>query len=137
MRQSPSSQAGRFSSAPLTPLPRSGFVQSAGTVRLRGAAPREERISVDAAAQRLGICVGSVHRLIRQGVLPAEQIDPPPLEWSILKYGFQAEGGSRCTVLHGSGSRAHWPLPRPESSGADVLRASERQHAVEGVDTDI
>src|SRR4051794_17187412 len=22
--------------------------------------------------------------------------DPPPLEWSILKYGFQAEGGSRC-----------------------------------------
>ena len=28
MRQSPSSQAGRFSSAPLTPLPRSGFVQS-------------------------------------------------------------------------------------------------------------
>src|SRR3954465_10833641 len=76
MRQSPSSQAGRFSSAPLTPLPRSGFVQSAGTVRLRGAAPREERISVDAAAQRLGICVGSVHRLIRQGVLPAEQIMP-------------------------------------------------------------
>src|SRR3954465_5198304 len=59
-----------------------------GSNRLRGAAPREERISVDAAAQRLGICVGSVHRLIRQGVLPAEQIDPPPLEWSILKYGF-------------------------------------------------
>src|SRR3712207_6406916 len=22
--------------------------------------------------------------------------DPPPLEWSILKYGFSAEGGSRC-----------------------------------------
>src|SRR3954452_5060926 len=22
--------------------------------------------------------------------------DPPPLEWPILKYGFQAEGGSRC-----------------------------------------
>jgi hypothetical protein len=41
------------------------------------------------------------------------------------------------TVLHGSGSRAHWPLPRPGSSGADVLRASELQHAVEGVDTDI
>src|SRR3954463_11680832 len=29
MRPSPSSQAGRFSSAPSTPLPRSGFVQSA------------------------------------------------------------------------------------------------------------
>jgi DNA invertase Pin-like site-specific DNA recombinase len=38
--------------------------------------PREETISVDATAQRLGICVGSVHRLIRQGVLPAEQIMP-------------------------------------------------------------
>src|SRR4051794_38934075 len=60
--------------------------------------------------------------------------NPPPLEWSILKYGFQAEGGSRCTVLHGSGSRAHWPLPRPGSSGADVIRASERQHAVEDLD---
>ena len=32
MRQSPSSQAGRFSSAPLTPLPRSGFVQSPGDI---------------------------------------------------------------------------------------------------------
>src|SRR3954449_10649838 len=41
------------------------------------------------------------------------------------------------TLLHGSGSRAHWPLPRPGSSGADVLRASELQHAVEGVDTDV
>ena len=37
---------------------------------------REEMISVDATAQRLGICVGSVHRLIRQGVLPAQQIMP-------------------------------------------------------------
>src|SRR4051794_26532878 len=43
----------------------------------------------------------------------------------------------RDTVLHGSGSRAHWPLPRPGSSGADVIRASELQHAVEDVDTDI
>ena len=33
---------------------------------------RAETISVDATAQRLGICVGSVHRLIRQGVLPAQ-----------------------------------------------------------------
>src|SRR5829696_7063746 len=39
-------------------------------------APREETISVDATAQRLGICVGSVHRLIRQGALPARQIMP-------------------------------------------------------------
>jgi hypothetical protein len=35
--------------------------------------PREETISVDETAQRLGICVGSVHRLIREGVLPATQ----------------------------------------------------------------
>src|SRR3954447_12259676 len=38
--------------------------------------------------------------------------------------------GTGATVLHGSGSRAHWPLPRPGSSGADVLRASQLQHAV-------
>lgn len=31
-------------------------------------------ISVDAAAKRLGVCVASVHRLIRSGVLPANQI---------------------------------------------------------------
>jgi hypothetical protein len=37
-------------------------------------APREESISVDETAQRLGICVGSVHRLIREGVLPATQL---------------------------------------------------------------
>ena len=37
---------------------------------------REETISVDATARRLGICVGSVHRLIRQGVLPATQLMP-------------------------------------------------------------
>jgi DNA invertase Pin-like site-specific DNA recombinase len=37
---------------------------------------REEAISVDAAARRLRICVGSVHRLIRQGVLPATQLMP-------------------------------------------------------------
>jgi len=36
-------------------------------------APRENTISVSMTAQRLGICVGSVHLLIRQGVLPARQ----------------------------------------------------------------
>src|SRR4051812_26657237 len=39
MRQSPSSQAGRFSSAPSTPLPRSGFVQSASTWVITSLAP--------------------------------------------------------------------------------------------------
>src|SRR3954466_11589493 len=38
------------------------------------------------------------------------------------------------TVLHGSGSLAHWPLPRPGSSGADVIRASQLQHAVQDLD---
>ena len=31
-------------------------------------------ISVDAAAKRLGVCVASVHKLIRSGTLPASQI---------------------------------------------------------------
>ena len=35
-----------------------------------------ETISVDEAAHRLGICVGSVHRLIREGKLPATQLMP-------------------------------------------------------------
>ncbi len=40
------------------------------------AASRVETVSADAAAQRLGICVGSVHRLIRDGALPATQLLP-------------------------------------------------------------
>ncbi|WP_372624750.1 recombinase family protein [Falsiroseomonas sp.] len=34
----------------------------------------EPTISVQKAAHRLGICVGSVHRLIREGTLPASQV---------------------------------------------------------------
>lgn len=37
-------------------------------------APRIETISVDETARRLGICVGSVLRLIREGTLPANQL---------------------------------------------------------------
>lgn len=40
------------------------------------AAQTEETISLDETAQRLKICVGSVHLLIRQGVLPATQLMP-------------------------------------------------------------
>ena len=40
------------------------------------AAQTVEAISVDETAQRLKICVGSVHLLIRQGVLPATQLMP-------------------------------------------------------------
>lgn len=32
------------------------------------------KISADATATRLGICVGSVHKLIRKGLLPATQL---------------------------------------------------------------
>lgn len=39
-------------------------------------APRIKSISVDETATRLDICVGSVHRLIREGVLPAKQAMP-------------------------------------------------------------
>src|SRR4051812_17579524 len=45
--------------------------------------------------------------------------------------------GHADTVLHGSGSRAHRPLPRPGSGDADGLRASQLQHAVERVDADV
>lgn len=38
------------------------------------ALPRTETISADATATRLGICVGSVHKLIRRGLLPATQL---------------------------------------------------------------
>ena len=46
------------------------------------AAERPRTISADAAAHRLGICVGSVHRLIREGVLPATQL-MPSAPWQI------------------------------------------------------
>ena len=38
------------------------------------ALPRAQSISADAAATRLGICIGSLHKLIRKGVLPAIQL---------------------------------------------------------------
>ncbi|MFQ5471944.1 MAG: recombinase family protein [Dehalococcoidia bacterium] len=40
------------------------------------AVPRIEAVSVDETARRLSICVGSVYRLIREGVLPAKQLMP-------------------------------------------------------------
>jgi DNA invertase Pin-like site-specific DNA recombinase len=40
------------------------------------AQPREKTISVDETARRLKICVGSVLRLIREGILPAKQLMP-------------------------------------------------------------
>jgi len=40
------------------------------------ASQTEQTICVDKAALRLGICVGSVYKLIREGVLPATQLIP-------------------------------------------------------------
>jgi len=41
-----------------------------------------ESITVDEAAHRLNICIGSVKRLIREGVLPATQL-MPSAPWQI------------------------------------------------------
>jgi hypothetical protein len=45
-------------------------------------APRVETVTADEAARRLAICVASVHRLIRDGVLPGTQI-MPSAPWEI------------------------------------------------------
>lgn len=45
-----------------------------GIVDFDPEAEREETISVDETARRLGICVGSVHKLIRAGQLPARHL---------------------------------------------------------------
>jgi DNA invertase Pin-like site-specific DNA recombinase len=47
-----------------------------------------ETISVDAAARRLGICVSSVHRLIREGALPATQL-MPSAPWQVPVASFE------------------------------------------------
>ena len=47
-----------------------------GIAPFDSAAPREATISVDETARRLQICVGSVLRLIREGILPAKQLMP-------------------------------------------------------------
>jgi hypothetical protein len=63
----------------------------------------EETISVDKASLRLGICVGSVHKLIREGVLPATQLLPSApweipvaaLDTEAVKTGVQGVVGRR------------------------------------------
>ena len=53
-------------------------------------APRLESVSVDETATRLGICVGSVHRLIREGVLPAKQA-MPSAPWQVPLAALETE----------------------------------------------
>jgi DNA invertase Pin-like site-specific DNA recombinase len=50
--------------------------QRLGLAGHNGAESRRPTVSADAAAHRLGIAVPSVHKLIREGVLPATQIAP-------------------------------------------------------------
>ena len=51
---------------------------------------RAETISADADATRLGICVGSVQKLIRNGVLPAMQL-MPSAPWQIPVAALETE----------------------------------------------
>jgi DNA invertase Pin-like site-specific DNA recombinase len=51
---------------------------------------KEEMISVDRASLRLGICVGSVHKLIREGILPATQL-LPSAPWEIPASALETE----------------------------------------------
>src|SRR5262249_17924322 len=65
--------------------------------------PRAETVSADEAATRLGICVRSVHKLIRKGVLPATQpmhsapwqIPVAPLETEAVTTGVRDIVGRR------------------------------------------
>jgi len=45
-----------------------------GIAECPGGPRPDATLSVQETAQRLGICVGSVHRLIREGSLPATQV---------------------------------------------------------------
>lgn len=54
------------------------------------AAPRNETISVDETAHRLKICVGSVLRLIREGVIPATQL-MPSAPWQVPVASLESE----------------------------------------------
>jgi hypothetical protein len=56
--------------------------------------PRAETISADAAAIQLGICVGSVHKLIHEGVLPATQL-MPSAPWQIPVAALETEAVHR------------------------------------------
>ncbi len=52
--------------------------------------PRAETISADETATRLGICVGSVQKLIRLGILPATQL-LPSAPWQIPVAALETE----------------------------------------------
>src|SRR5262249_31869782 len=51
---------------------------------------REKTISVDETARRLKICVGSVLRLIREGILPAKQL-MSSAPWQVAEAALESE----------------------------------------------
>ena len=53
-------------------------------------AAKAEMISVDETAHRLKICVGSVHLLIREGILPAKQL-MPSAPWQVPVLALESE----------------------------------------------
>ena len=66
------------------------------------ASKTEEMITIDKAALRLGICVGSIYKLIRQGVLPATQLIPSA-PWEIPVAALDTESRGFCEVArHGA-----------------------------------
>lgn len=81
---------------------KSGDGESWTTVRVRAlrerlgiaafdpTSPQPETISVDETARRLQICVGSVLRLIRTGILPASQL-MPSAPWQVPIAALESE----------------------------------------------
>lgn len=62
-----------------------------GIVQFEPKVDRVETISADETANRLGICVGSVQKLIREGVLPASQL-LPSAPWQVPAAALDSEG---------------------------------------------
>ena len=54
------------------------------------AATTAEMINVDETAHRLKICVGSVHLLVREGILPAKQL-MPSAPWQVPVLALKSE----------------------------------------------
>lgn len=54
------------------------------------AQPREKMVSMDEAARRLKICVGSVLRLVREGIIPAKQL-MPSAPWQVPAASLESE----------------------------------------------
>jgi hypothetical protein len=67
-----------------------GLRERLGVPAFDAEAERPRTISADAAAHRLGICVPSVHKLIRNGVLPATQ-RMPSAPWQIPVEALETE----------------------------------------------